>query len=292
MTIRTLKAAPIAAALLASLATPALAADDPMMADPKLTLSYAVGLQIGGAWKNQDVDFDVDAVARGIRDQLAGKPLLTENDTRSVIMAFQTELRAKQEEKRKVQADKNAAEGKAFLEANKAKPGVVTLPSGLQYKVLQDGHGEIPKSTDRVSCHYKGTLIDGTEFDSSYKNNKPAEFAVTGVIKGWTEALQLMKVGSKWQLFIPAELAYGPSGRGGKIGPNAVLVFELELLSTAAAPAQAQTLPANHPPVTSDIIKVPSADELKKGAKIEVIKADDAARLEQERKAQQKKDEK
>lgn len=292
MTTRSLLLPSLTTLLLGAAASQALAADDPMLQDPKKKLAYSVGLNIGGAWKAQDVDFDVEAVARGIRDQLAGKPLLTEAEAREVMMAFQTEHRAKQEEKRKLLAEKNAAEGKAFLDANKSKPGIVTLPSGLQYKVIQEGTGETPKTTDRVTCHYRGTLIDGTEFDSSYNrpDKKPAEFPVTGVIKGWTEALQLMKVGSKWQLFIPADLAYGPGGRGGKIGPNATLIFELELLGTAAPAPTATSLPSGHPPVTSDIIKVPSAEELKKGAKIEVIKADDAARLEKERLEQQKKE--
>lgn len=278
---------PVAALGLLSLQ--ALAADDPILSDAKKKVGYCVGLSIANAWKNQDVEFDVDAVVKGLRDQLAGKPLLNEGETRSVLMAFQQEHRAKQEEKRKAIGEKNATEGKAFLDANKGKDGIITLPSGLQYKILQAGNGETPKLTDRVSCNYKGTLIDGTEFDSSYKNNKPAEFSLNGVIKGWTEALQLMKTGSKWQLFIPADLAYGPAGRGAKIGPNATLIFELELLSILAPAEQpAAALPGGHPPVTSDIIKVPSADDLKKGAKIEVIKADDAERLQKERDQQKK----
>lgn len=289
MTIRTLKAHWLAAAVLATLATQTFAADTEPFSDPKKKISYCVGLSIGGAWKNQDVDFDVETVAQGIRDQLAGKPLINEADSRQIMMTFSNELRAKQEEKRKALAEKNAADGKKFLEENKTKAGVITLPSGLQYKIIQEGKGDSPKTTDRVSCNYKGTLIDGTEFDSNAKNNKPAEFGVTGVIKGWTEALQLMKPGAKWQLFIPAELAYGLNGRMPKIGPNAVLIFELELLAVIPAPATPPAPAATQPAVTSDIIKVPSADELKKGAKIEVIKADDAERLQKERE-QQKKD--
>jgi FKBP-type peptidyl-prolyl cis-trans isomerase FklB len=289
MTIRTLKARWVAVAVLGTLSAHTYAADNDPLSDPKKKISYSVGMSIGGAWKNQDVEFDVETVAQGIRDQLAGKTLLTEAESRQVMMTFSTELRTKQEEKRKALGDKNAADGAKFLAENKSKPGVVTLPSGLQYTILQEGKGEIPKSTDRVSCNYKGTLLDGTEFDSSYKNNKPAEFAVTGVIKGWTEALQLMKAGSKWQLFIPSELAYGPMGRMPKIGPNAVLVFELELLAVIPAPATPPAPSGAQPAVTSDIIKVPSADDLKKGAKIEVIKADDAERLQKERE-QQKKD--
>jgi len=128
-------------------------------------------------------------------------------------------------------ADKNQKEGEVFLAENKKKKGVITLPSGLQYQVIKEGTGKIPKATDTVTTHYRGTLIDGTEFDSSYKRGEPASFPVNGVIKGWTEALQLMKVGSKWQLFIPSNLAYGPQGAGQAIGPNATLIFEIELLS-------------------------------------------------------------
>jgi FKBP-type peptidyl-prolyl cis-trans isomerase FklB len=148
-----------------------------------------------------------------------------------VIAELQGQLQAKQVEATKVLAEKNKKEGEAFLAQNKAKEGIVALPSGLQYKILTAGAGNKPALEDTVVCHYKGTLIDGTEFDSSYKRNQPATFAVKGVIKGWTEALQLMAVGSKWQLFIPASLAYGESARGNVIGPNSTLLFEVELIS-------------------------------------------------------------
>ncbi|MEO8429807.1 MAG: FKBP-type peptidyl-prolyl cis-trans isomerase, partial [Verrucomicrobiota bacterium] len=162
--------------------------------------------------------------------------------------------------------------GEAFLKQNATKEGVKTTPSGLQYKVLKEGAGKTPKATDTVEVNYRGTLIDGTEFDSSYKRGQPYTTSVMGVVKGWTEALQMMKVGSKWQLFIPSELAYGPRPGGRDIGPNAVLVFEVELLEI-----KPPTPPPGAQPVTSDIIKVPSAEELKKGAKIEVIKSDSTA---------------
>ena len=149
---------------------------------------------------------------------------------------FQQQIQAKQMDAARGAADKNKKEGDAFLAANKAKPGVVTLPSGLQYKVIKEGTGQTPKATDTVTTNYRGTLIDGTEFDSSYKRNEPTSFPVNGVIRGWTEALQKMKVGSKWQLFIPADLAYGPNPQpGSPIGPNSVLIFDIELLGIGAA---------------------------------------------------------
>jgi FKBP-type peptidyl-prolyl cis-trans isomerase len=175
------------------------------------------------------------------------------------------------------QAVKNKAEGEAFLATNKDNPGVVALPDGLQYKVITGGTGAVPTVADTVTVNYSGKLLDGTEFDSSYKRGQPASFPVTGVIHGWTEALTQMKAGSKWQLFIPPDLAYGPQGRPG-IPPNAVLIFEVELLSTQTPPS-ATPAPPSAPPLTSDIIKVPSADEMKKGAKIEVIKPEDAQQM-------------
>jgi FKBP-type peptidyl-prolyl cis-trans isomerase FklB len=187
------------------------------------------------------------------------------------------ELRQKAEEKRKAEAGKNKNEGEAFLAANKAKEGVISLPSGLQYKVITNGTGPKPSTNDTVSVHYRGTLIDGTEFDSSLGKPQPASFRVTGVIRGWTEALQLMPVGSKWQLTIPSELAYQERGSPPKIGPNAVLQFEVELIGIKEA-AQ----PAPQPVVTSDIIKVPSKAELEKGAKIEVIKPEQLEKLQKE----------
>jgi FKBP-type peptidyl-prolyl cis-trans isomerase FklB len=148
------------------------------------------------------------------------------------LMQLQKEMQEKQQAKAAAEGDANKKEGDAFLAANKTKEGVVTLPSGLQYKILKEGNGPKPTASDSVVCNYKGTLINGTEFDSSYKRGEPATFPVTGVIKGWTEALQLMPVGSKWQLFIPPDLAYGPRGTpGGPIGPNATLIFEVELIS-------------------------------------------------------------
>lgn len=156
---------------------------------------------------------------------------MTENEVKEVMTAFQKGLAAKQAEKMKVIGEKNSKEGETFLAENKKKEGVKTTASGLQYKVITPGKGPMPKDTDTVSVNYRGTLIDGTEFDSSYKRGEAVSFPVNGVIKGWTEALQMMKVGSKWQLFIPSNLAYGDRGAGGQIGPNATLIFEVELLS-------------------------------------------------------------
>ncbi|MCC6820919.1 MAG: FKBP-type peptidyl-prolyl cis-trans isomerase, partial [Verrucomicrobia subdivision 3 bacterium] len=172
-----------------------------------------------------------------------------------------------------------------FLAENKAKPGIVTLPSGLQYKVVTEGAGEMPKAEDTVSVNYRGTFVDGTEFDSSAKTGKPATFRVGGVIKGWTEALTHMKTGAKWELFIPYDLAYGEMCRPPGIPPAATLLFDVELLSIQ--PPAPPAPPAA--PLTSDIIKVPSLEEMKKGAKIETIKADEVDKLQKPAAAQPEK---
>jgi FKBP-type peptidyl-prolyl cis-trans isomerase FklB len=198
----------------------------------KEKFSYALGMNLGANFHKQSVDVDPNLVAAGIRAAMAGgKTLLTEAEAQAALAEVQSELRKKQMEKAQVTGDANKKEGDAFLEANKSKEGVTALPSGLQYKVLTAGTGPKPTASDSVVCNYRGTLINGKEFDSSYKRGQPATFPVSGVIKGWTEALQLMPVGSKWQLFIPSNLAYGERGAGGDIGPNATLIFEVELLS-------------------------------------------------------------
>jgi FKBP-type peptidyl-prolyl cis-trans isomerase FklB len=201
--------------------------------DMKAKASYAIGLGLGRNLKSNGADIDADLLARGVKDAVAGgKVLLTDDQVKEVMLAFSEQLKSKQAEMAKSAVEKNKKEGQTFLAANKAKPGVVTLPSGLQYKVIKEGTGKTPKATDTVSTHYRGTLLDGTEFDSSIKRGQPASFPVNGVIPGWTEALQKMKVGSKWQLFIPSELAYGASPPpGSQIGPNAVLIFDIELLN-------------------------------------------------------------
>jgi FKBP-type peptidyl-prolyl cis-trans isomerase len=195
--------------------------------------SYAIGMNWGTGLHHQEVDVDTAALLQGMKDGLAGgKTLMTEDEARAALTKLQTEMQTKQQAKAKADEGNNAKEGAAFLAANKSKPGVVTLPSGLQYKILTPGTGPKPTASDTVVCNYRGTLINGTEFDSSFKRNEPATFPVSGVIKGWTEALQLMGVGSKWQLFIPADMAYGARGTpGGPIGPNSTLIFEVELLS-------------------------------------------------------------
>jgi FKBP-type peptidyl-prolyl cis-trans isomerase FklB len=200
----------------------------------KQKASYALGMKIGSDLKRQGVAASVDAAitARGLKDALAGsKLLLTDDQEKSALMQLQTDVRTAQEAKAKETSGPARKAGEAFLAENKSKEGVVALPSGLQYKILTAGTGPKPTANDTVTCNYRGTLLNGKEFDSSYKRGQPASFPVIGVIKGWTEALQLMPVGSKWQLFIPADLAYGDRGAGGDIGPGETLIFEVELIS-------------------------------------------------------------
>jgi FKBP-type peptidyl-prolyl cis-trans isomerase len=195
-------------------------------------LSYALGMNLGTNLHKETVEVDPAIVLRGLKDALvAAKTLLTEDEARAALTQLQTEVRSKQQEKMKVAGEMNKKEGVEFLAANKSKEGIVILPSGLQYKILTAGTGPKPTASDSVVCNYRGTLISGAEFDSSYKRGQPATFPVNGVIKGWTEALQLMPVGSKWQLFVPSELGYGDRGAGADIGPGATLIFEVELLS-------------------------------------------------------------
>ncbi len=206
------------------------AGDKTALKNEKDKVSYSIGTQIGNNFKNQSMDVDVDLLAKGIKDALTGgKLLMTEKEIKETITALQKDMMAKQAERMKVVAEKNRKEGEAFLADNKKKEGVKTTPSGLQYKVIKDGNGPTPKMADTVTVNYRGTLINGTEFDSSYKREEPATFPVNSVIPGWTEAMQMMKVGSKWHLFVPANLAYGEQGAGPQIGPNSTLIFEVEL---------------------------------------------------------------
>ena len=205
--------------------------------------SYSIGVNVGKSLHRDSIDVEPKIVLQGLEDALAdGKLLLTDDQMKTVMTALQTQVRQKLEEKRLAQAETDQKDGAAFMAANATKEGVVTLPSGLQYKIMVAGTGPKPTATDSVVCNYRGTLLDNTEFDSSYKRGQPVTINVGGVIKGWTEALQLMPVGSKWQLFIPPNLAYGDRGQG-PIGPNSTLIFEVELLSIqpktppAAAPA-------------------------------------------------------
>jgi FKBP-type peptidyl-prolyl cis-trans isomerase FklB len=200
--------------------------------DQKEKLSYVIGVDIGKALEKQGVQIDPEIVAKGLKDGFSGgKLLMNDQEIQETMTAFQKEMRVKQEAALKQAGEKNKKEGEAFLTENKTKEGVRTLPSGLQYKVIKAGSGKKPKATDTVVTHYKGTLLDGTEFDSSYRRNQPATFKVNGVIRGWTEALQLMEEGAKWILYVPSALAYGERGAGGQIGPNATLIFEVELVS-------------------------------------------------------------
>ena len=231
------------------------AEQNPTLKTQKDKVSYSIGLDIGRNIKRQSIDVDPDLLAAGLKAQVNGtKPLLTEEESREVMTAWQTEMRTKQTEKQKEAGEKNRKEGETFLAENKKKDGIKILPVKLgtntyelQYKVITAGSGPKPASTETVVTHYRGTLINGTEFDSSYKRSEPATFPVTGVIKGWTEALQMMPVGSKWQLFIPSELAYGERGTGRDIGPNSTLLFDIELLEIKPKDANA---PSDKPKVT------------------------------------------
>ena len=210
---------------------PLALAAEVQLKDQKDKISYSIGLDIGTTLKRQVIEVNEELLNTGIQDGLSGKkPLLSEDQVKETMALFQKEMLAKQAEAKKAAAAKNSAEGTKFLAENKTKEGVKTTASGLQYKVLKEGSGPTPKPTDTVKVNYRGTVLDGTEFDSSYKRGEPASFPVNRVIKGWTEALQLMKVGSKYQLFIPADLAYGGRGAGSDIGPNAMLIFDVELL--------------------------------------------------------------
>ena len=251
---------------LATMIANAASKDD--LKDQKKRFGYGLGANYARNLKQNNLDVDLDMFLQGMRDFLSGESLMSDQEIQSTTKEVGDVVRAQRNAEQEKVAQKNATEGESFLEANKTKEGVKTLGSGMQYKVVQTGEGPIPTASDKVRVHYKGTFIDGKEFDSSYKRKQPATFNVTGVIKGWTEALQLMKVGSKWQLFIPSDLAYGNGGNR-SIPPNSTLLFEVELLGIEETPK-----PKKAAPITSDIIKVPSAEELKNGAKIEVIKKD------------------
>jgi FKBP-type peptidyl-prolyl cis-trans isomerase len=271
--LRLFCAATVAVALQASV----LAQDNSGFKDEREKASYAIGMMWGNTIKRSGYDLDVEVIASALKDVVADKESkLSEAQAREAFTAYQQNMR-------KQSAEKNRKAGAEFLEANKKKEGVkthsVTLPDGktaeLQYKVLAEGSGSSPNSNDVVTVNYRGTLLNGKEFDSSAKQGKPVEFPVNRVIRGWTEALKLMKPGAKWELYIPADLAYADAGAPPNIEPGSTLIFEVELLKvTPPAPPAASSQP-----LTSDIIRVPSAEELKKGAKIEVIKPEEAERL-------------
>jgi len=226
----------------------------PPLKDQKDKVSYSIGLNIGSNLARQNVEINADALIAGIKDAIAGKPQLTQDQVKEVMTTFEKDMQSKQ----KAAGEKNAAEGTKFLEENKKKEGVKTTSSGMQYKVVKEGTGAQPKATDTVTVNYRGTLINGKEFDSSYKRGQPATFPLNGVIKGWTEGLQLMKTGAKYQLFVPPNLAYGERAAGPDISPNSTLIFEVELLdikppatpaTSSAAPPASKPLPqASAPP--------------------------------------------
>jgi FKBP-type peptidyl-prolyl cis-trans isomerase FklB len=218
--------------LVAFLSALSPAGETPALKDGKEKISYSVGYQIGGDFKRQGVELDTDLLVKGIRDAAGGaEPRVPPQEMRKTLVDLKRKVEADERRRWREQAGKHRAEGEAFLAANGKKEWVVTLPSGLQYKVLVAGKGKSPNPTDNVTVHYRGTLVDGTEFDSSYKRNAPATFKADRVIAGWKEALPMMKEGAKWQLFVPSKLAYGEQGSGSKIPPDSTLVFEIELIS-------------------------------------------------------------
>lgn len=211
--------------------------ETPALNDPKDRLSYALGMDLGRQLRKQAVDIDPARFAEGLAHALAGNQTrLSEEEARAAIAVLQAAMKDKLAQAAKAAAEENKRAGEAFLAENGKKEGVVSLPSGLQYKILKAGDGRRPGEADTVLCHYRGTLIDGREFDSSYQRNQPATFAVKGVIAGLREALQLMPAGSRWQLFIPSSLAYSERAAGNRFGPNSALVFEIELISIKETP--------------------------------------------------------
>lgn len=262
------------AATTAAAANPAPAAPPPpagtnLLSTEKARNSYAIGMTLGRNFQMQGVEVDPEIVVRGITDMLiSGKTLLTQQEMQQTLSELQRNLMVKAQKMREEIGITNKAEGEAFFATNKNNPGVITLPSGLQYLVITNGTGPSPASNDLVKVIYRGTLLDGTVFDDS--TGRERQFSMTGIIPGWAEGLSHMNVGSKWKLFIPSQLGYGEMGRPPRIMPNSTLIFDVELVD------------AEHPkppaPLTSDIVKVPSLEEMKKGAKVEIIKAEDAAK--------------
>jgi FKBP-type peptidyl-prolyl cis-trans isomerase FklB len=264
----------ITATLISALSLTALQAEEAKTFNTDAEkVNYAIGLNVGSNFKQGNIEYDPAAFDQGMKDAIAGKPGMTQQEAGEVINKYRADRQA-------ALGAKNKADGEAFLAANKTKPGVKTFASGLQYKVLAEGSGDSPKAEDTVTVKYRGTLIDGTEFDNSERQpGGTVNFAANRVIAGWTEALTHMKPGAKWQLSIPAHLAYGEQGNR-NIAPNSTLLFDVELVSFTAPPPPAPA-PA---PLTSDIIKVPSLEEMKKGAKIETIKAEEVEKLQKEKK--------
>jgi FKBP-type peptidyl-prolyl cis-trans isomerase FklB len=276
----------LASALLVT-APPARAADTTALQSQKDKVSYSIGMSVGRNLKRGAYDVNVDVLAEGIKDILSGKePKLTDQQSQEIMTAYEKERRQKQEEDRLKVSEKNKKAGEEFLAENKKKPGVktkmITLSDGtsaeMQYKIVAEGSGPSPSTNDIVTVNYKGTLINGKEFDSTAKHGgQPLKRAANSLIRGWTEALTMMKPGAKWEIYLPSTLAYRDQPAGNDIEPGSTLVFEMELVSFEPAPP-----PAQPQPLTSDIIRVPSADELKKGAKIEVLKPEDVEKAKAE----------
>lgn len=213
-------------------AVPGLAEEEPVLKTERERVNYAIGVNMIGNFKQQGIDIDLEMVMQGMKDALSGgKLLLTDEELRKSIMVYQAEMRLKQAKIRIATSETNRKEGEAFLAENRKKEGVVALPSGLQYRILKTGNGTKPADADTVECRYRGTLVNGVEFDSSNRAGNPSVFKISDIIPGWREALKLMPVGSTWQLFIPPQLAYGERGAGISIGPNATLIYEVELIA-------------------------------------------------------------
>ena len=266
-------------------ASPLMALDTNVLTDDKARLSYSIGVTLARQWKEQGVDVDPDVVLRGLKDEQEGMPLLMNQEELSATMTKVQQGIAARTQQRLAQI-KEVSE--AFLVTNKNNPGVISLPDGLQYKIITEGDGAIPADSDTVSLNFRGTFVDGSEFASGKSTPVPVG---RNAIHGWDEALKLMKTGSKWQVFIPSELAYGQTGFAGHIPPNAALILDVELLSIQHPNPQTVPLPRPIPvpqpaplsqPLTSDIIAVPSAEDLKQGKQPYTIKAEDVPKIQQE----------
>jgi FKBP-type peptidyl-prolyl cis-trans isomerase FklB len=273
------------------------AADGPDLKDQSAKASYSLGANLGTIFKEAEIGIDSNLMLQGFKDAQAGNSKLTTEEINGALRQLQQEISAKRMEKMRQLAESNKTAGEKFLAENKTKPGVITLPNGLQYKVLTEGSGASPETNDIVTVNYRGTSIAGKEFDSTAKTGQSLVRPLRGLIPGWREAVHLMKLGAKWELFIPPDLAYGAGGHPPDIGPNETLIFEVELVSFTAPPPPphptvAASAPAPAQPVTSDIIKVPSKEEMAKGAKIEVIKASDLEKLQEEQKKAQQQENK
>ena len=246
----------------------------------KERFSYAVGMQIGGDFENKEIEIDFDQFAEGVQTAyLSRERLMDEKESKEILDEVWKDYQERERAKRNAAAEITKKESAEYLAANLKKPGVKATASGLQYRVIKAGQGDFPTTNDKVEVHYRGWTIDGNEFDSSYSRNTPSTFGLTRVIRGWTEALTMMKPGAKWEIVVPQELAYGAGGKRPKIPPYSTLRFEIELLSVVKGNASAVK-----PPVTSNIVRIPSQAELKKGAKPEILTKEREAELKKKNK--------